>query len=208
MTILRKAEHDALKKIRLSGRVLDLGGDKRSVYASLLEGDFEITTANMSPETRPDILCDLEQTLPISDAAYDGVLLINVLEHIFEYRQLLAETARVLKPGGTLVVVVPFLFPYHASPNDYHRYTATALERALRTAGFANNTITPLGTGVCSARWLLIERLLPQQLATLSVIVDPIVGMCDRLFLGLARILNKKYCASDYALGYVAVSHT
>ena len=55
-------------------------------------------------------------------------------------------------------------------------------------------------------RWVLIERLLPAPLRALSVIAGPFVAFSDRVLVRLARVLNKKYNASDYALGYVATA--
>lgn len=204
MTILRKAEYRSLSGIPLSGRVLDLGGSPGSEYHRLFTGDFSITTANLSPKA--DIVCDFEHPLPIESASYDAVLIINVLEHIFEYRQFLGEVARILRPGGTVIIVVPFLFPYHPSPDDFHRYTASALSRALVSAGLTDVRITPLGSGVCAARWVLIERLLPRPLQALSVITNPLTRVSDRLIVLLARLLGKKYQPSDYSLGYTAIA--
>lgn len=205
MTILRKAEHRALAGFPLSGRVLDLGGDKRSEYRTMFSGDFSITTVNMLPEAEPDILADLEGPLPIEDASYDAVLLINVLEHVFEYRALLNECARVVKPGGAIVVVVPYLFPYHASPSDFHRYSAEALARALAASGFAESRIVPLGSGVMSARLVLLERLLPGPVQSmLSLVLHPLARAFDALFTGLAGLLGKQYRPADYALGFFA----
>ncbi len=206
MTMLRKEEHRVLRQVELSGSILDLGGDTRSEYQSLFLGEYNITTANMSDESEPDVRCDLEKPLPVKDASYNGVLLINVLEHIFDYRRLLEESARVLKTKGKILVVVPFLFPYHPSPNDFHRYTSAALERALSSAGFEDIEVTSLGSGVFSVRWVLIERLLPAPLRALSVMMDPLMRLLDKLLVQLARSLNKKYDAADYALGYVATA--
>lgn len=201
MTITRRAEYEALKGITLSGSVIDLGGERRSEYHSLFKGNFSVTTVNIAGETKPDIVADLEEPLPVADGAYDAVLLINVLEHIFEYRQLISESARVLKPGGMAVVVVPFLFPYHPSPNDYHRYTREALERMLIKAGFRDISVHALGTGVFAARFALIERLFPP-LSLLSFLS----GWCDAVFGVLAKLLGKKYRSSDYPLGYLAIA--
>ncbi|HRH24002.1 MAG TPA: class I SAM-dependent methyltransferase [Candidatus Paceibacterota bacterium] len=205
MTILRKAEHQALAGFPLSGKVLDLGGDTRSDYRNMFSGDYAITTVNMLPEAKPDILADLEEPLPIEDASYDAVLLINVMEHVFEYRALLLECARVLRPGGTIVIIVPYLFPYHASPHDYHRYSAEALSRALLISGFKDDVVRPLGSGIISARVVLTERLLPGAVqSVLALILHPLAGMLDGLFSSLARLLRKKYSPSDYALGFLA----
>ena len=158
-------------------------------------------TTNLDGATKPDIVLDLEKPLLVPDVSYDGVLLINVLEHIFEYRQLLTESARVMKPGGTIVIVVPFLFPYHPSPSDFHRYTAAALERALSASGFSDIAITPLGSGVGAAQFVMMERLLP-----VFSFLGPLATLFDYIFTGLARFLGKKYKPADYALGYVVTA--
>lgn len=204
MTILRKAEYRALRGMSLSGRVLDLGGTRSSEYHRLFTGEFSITTANLSPEA--DIVCDFEHPLPIESESYDAVLLINVLEHIFEYRQLLNEATRVLRPDGTIIIIVPFLFPYHASPDDFHRYTASALERALIAAQCKDVRVEALGSGVCAARWLFLERLLPGPLRFVSMFITPLATGIDWLIVAVVRALRKSYVPSDYALGFIATA--
>jgi len=203
-TLLRAAEMTAMRRVSLAGKVLDLGGEKDSGYLACFTGDFTVTTVNVSTEANPDIVADLEHPLPFEDGSYDAVLLINVLEHVFEYRALLAECARVVCPGGTIVIVVPFLFPYHPSPGDYHRYSRTALERALTASGFGSLRVEALGSGVFAARTLMLERLLPQMLQTvLAPITHSLATALDALFAALARMLRKKYAPADYALGFL-----
>jgi glycosyltransferase involved in cell wall biosynthesis/SAM-dependent methyltransferase len=51
---------------------------------------------------------DLNQTpLPLPDNRFDVVVCLEVLEHIYEQRALIAEFLRVLRPGGRLVLSVP-----------------------------------------------------------------------------------------------------
>lgn len=45
--------------------------------------------------------------LPIPDSCADAVLLLDVIEHVAEPQHAIAEAARVLRPGGALVVSVP-----------------------------------------------------------------------------------------------------
>lgn len=207
-SLLRLEEHRALSGITLSGRVLDLGGDKNSNYLRFFKGTFETFTVNMAPATKPDLVHDLEQKLPLADASYDHVLLINVLEHIFNYQQLLVESARVLKSGGTLVIVVPFLFPYHPSPGDYRRFSASALEKELSQVGLQSITVSPLGGGVFETAYLLIDRLLPKLLRAINFYTVRFVAVgLDRLLETVGRMARKKYQASDYALGFVAIGN-
>lgn len=206
-SLLRLEEHKALASVSLSGRVLDLGGDKNSEYLRFIGGNFETTSVNMSEDARPDIFHDLEKPLPLSDASYDHVLLINVLEHIFEYQALLSEACRVVRPGGSIVIVVPYLFPVHPSPDDFHRLTKTALERALQKAGFADSRITALGSGVFAAQYLLLDRLLPKPLRAVSFFTwRYVVRALDTLLVQIANLLGKHYLPEEYALGYCAVA--
>lgn len=209
-SLLRRAENEALSEVTLSGKVLDLGGDKRSTYQRLMRGTFETTVVNLSDESEPDVRHDLELPLPFPDASYDAVLLINVLEHVFECRQLIQEARRVLKPGGQAIIVVPFLFPIHPSPHDYWRFTRESLERLLSDAGFTAVTVRPLGSGVFAARSQMLNRLLPGPIRFFDyVIMRPCAELADRLFNALARATGKQYVPADYPLGYfVQVSVT
>lgn len=206
-SLLRLAEHQALSSVTLSGSVLDLGGEAGSEYLSYIKGDFTVTSLNLDPSATPDIMHDLEEPLPIADASYDHVLLINVLEHIFGYRALLEEAVRVLRPGGQIVIIVPFLFPIHPSPGDYWRFTRQTLEKELELLGLLDVRVRPLGSGLFSVRYVMLDRLLPTVLRFISFYtLRHVSSMLDRAFIVLARVLGKKYVPSDYALGYCAVA--
>ncbi len=207
-SLLRLEEHKALSAITLSGRVLDLGGDKNSEYLRFFRGQFKTTTLNLNEKSKPDIMHDLEKPLPIADESYDHVLLINVLEHIFEYHTLLREAVRILKQGGSIVVVVPFLFPIHPSPEDYHRFTSSALSKELALAGLKDISVSSLGGGVFASRYLLLDRLLPKPLRILNFYTCRyLMYVLDAFIEWLAIFQKKKYNKGDYALGYCAVAH-
>lgn len=54
-----------------------------------------------------------------------------VLEHVQDPDRVVMEFERVLRPGGYLHVVVPFIHPYHAYPEDFRRWTEDGLKRTL-----------------------------------------------------------------------------
>ncbi len=203
-SLLRRSEHQALSRISLDGSIIDLGGDSKSSYRRLIGGTHTFTTVNLDQKAHPDILHDLEKPLPISGAVYDHALLMNVLEHIFEYRQLLQETVRVVKPDGTVVIVLPFLFPVHPSPHDFHRFTAETLQRECEKAGLRDVHVTPLGSGVFAARYVMLDRLLPWPARLLGYYtIRYLVGFLDIAWNWIARITRRKYDSAHYALGYV-----
>ncbi len=55
----------------------------------------------------PSLSADLNIGLPFRDGALDGATLIEVIEHIVRAEGLVAELARVIRPGGWLIVTTP-----------------------------------------------------------------------------------------------------
>jgi ubiquinone/menaquinone biosynthesis C-methylase UbiE len=51
----------------------------------------------------------------------DAFFTAFALEHIRNYRKAFSEMERALKPGGRMLIVVPFLYYYHGAPDDYVR---------------------------------------------------------------------------------------
>ena len=85
--------------------------------------------------------------LPFPDASFDVVVCSEVLEHIHDYRGVLREIERVLKPGGRFVASVPRAWPericwwlsdaYHEAPGGHIRiFDASGLRRAIEHHGF------------------------------------------------------------------------
>jgi SAM-dependent methyltransferase len=70
--------------------------------------------------------------LPIADATLDAVIMVSVLEHLYDPIRAVDEVARVLKSGGVFFSYAPFYHPYHASPHDYFRFTAEGYRHMLR----------------------------------------------------------------------------
>jgi len=84
------------------------------------------------------------KTIPFPDAAFDGVICTEVLEHVPDPGPFVAEMHRVLKPGAIAVVTIPWSARFHYQPHDYHRYTPSMLLSLF--AAFTACTIRPRGT--------------------------------------------------------------
>jgi hypothetical protein len=72
----------------------------------------------------------------------------------------LEEIARVLKPGGTLILSTRQYWRTHGSPNDFFRYTRSGLEYLMSKAGIEVEAMHPLG-GTCSVMMTALEQSLP-----------------------------------------------
>jgi len=131
----------------LAGRVLDVGGARRRgtfrppAGARWVVADVSVArTAGNGLGVGADI-----QALPFRAGAFDAVKATEVLEHVPDVPGALAECRRVLRPGGHLVITVPFLERVHGDPGDYTRYTRSMWERLLAEAGLRPTAIVSQG---------------------------------------------------------------
>ncbi len=82
---------------------------------------------------------------PVGDASVDLVLATETLEHVPNPDVFLAQARRVLRPGGRIVLTVPFSARWHYIPHDYWRYTPSSLRMLLEAAGFTGVEVYPRG---------------------------------------------------------------
>ena len=75
------------------------------------------------------------QDLPYEEASFDAVVLTTVLGEIPDQERALAEIARVLKPGGRLVVGELMGDPHYVNPGALERRAGTAGLRLERRSG-------------------------------------------------------------------------
>jgi SAM-dependent methyltransferase len=188
-TILRILMNNRLRNVQeLDGKILDLGsGIIRSSYHNFLKisKNSQIVSVDVSDERKPDIYADLEQKFPFNDKEFDYALCFNLLEHIFDYKNLVGEACRVLKNGGKLIGAVPFLTGVHADPNDYFRYTKSALERIFKASGFEDVQIEALGYGPFVVGYYTISFLIPRFLRPVfmfpAIILDKIIAKLKKI---------------------------
>jgi SAM-dependent methyltransferase len=112
----------------------------------------------------------LSERLPLADAAADLAVALDVLEHVEDDRHALRELARVVRPGGLLVVTVPqydWLWGEHDVLAHHHRrYTRARLLGPAQAAGFAAERVTAFNTlllpAVAGGRALQRRRARPE----------------------------------------------
>ena len=88
---------------------------------------------------------------PVPDASVDVVLCTETLEHVPDPPAFLAEAFRCLRPGGRLLLTVPFAARWHYIPHDYWRFTPSGLDRLLSAAGFARVAVFARGNALTVA---------------------------------------------------------
>lgn len=96
---------------------LDLGSDNGVISFKLRELGGEWHSADLTAEVVESIKGLVKENvyklegvrLPFSDQMFDRVVIVDMLEHVEDDRQLLSEISRVLKPEGQLLINAPNL---------------------------------------------------------------------------------------------------
>jgi SAM-dependent methyltransferase len=134
------------------GKILDIGGG--SFYKSLrnsnwstyvvLEPNWKFLPKNVDSKKVVSISADSVNS-PLKDSTFDTVLIIQVLQFIYEPVKLISEVSRVLKRNGKLVIQVPQSGNLHGVPYHYYNFTRFWLERVLIQNQFKVIDYVPLG---------------------------------------------------------------
>lgn len=149
----RKGLYTAIKhlSIHIEGKILDVGcGQKPYQHLFKSASDYvglEIDTQQNRLYKKADFFYD-GKTFPFGAQEFDSVIASQVLEHVFEPEQFLKEISRVLKPGGTLFLTVPFVWDEHEQPFDYARYSSFGLKYLLEKSGFEIVTHVKTATNI------------------------------------------------------------
>jgi hypothetical protein len=112
-----------MKKIRPNSNKLNLGSgnEYRAGWINI----------DMDPKWEPDILCDIEDGIPLKDNSIDFVFIKHVLEHIDQrkFKYVMSEISRVCRKRAKIVIYVPYFscnITYrtigHVSPMTYYTF--------------------------------------------------------------------------------------
>lgn len=125
--------------------------------------------------------------IPFKDATFDGLCSESLLEHVADPGGVAEEMSRVLKPGGILYASAPFIHPYHASPDDFNRFTTSGLKQLF--PGFE-----VLEVGVRSGPWSAFLILLAYWLGVIFALgsrrAAPFLAHIFMLILGPFKFLD------------------
>jgi len=99
--------------------ILNIGSGSKSIRPDVIDVD-------MYPYSNVNFLSDA-LAIPIRDNSVDAIVCESLIEHLKEPRRLVGEMHRILKPGGKIYIIAPFMLGFHSSPNDFYRWTDQGL---------------------------------------------------------------------------------
>lgn len=202
--VLEDAVRDFAATIPAGAPVLDAGaGEARHAryFTSHQYTPIDLAIGDTAWDyTRIQALADLT-ALPFRSGVFRAVLNIVTLEHVREPGQVVSELARVLAPGGRLLLVVPLEWEVHQAPHDYFRYTRFGLTHLLHQAGLEVERLEPVG-----GYFRLMSRRLLNGLQFFPGLAFPFAALFlvpPALVLPWLDGLDK---AKNFTLGYVCVA--
>lgn len=147
---IRTFELECVRKELIKGhKVLELGGNN-GLQASLIKKfGCEVSSIDIAERPRPRTfhhpVIDYDgRNIPFPDASFDIVFSSNVLEHVVDLDQVLSETARVLKPGGVSIHVLPSSTWRWWTTSTYYLYYSEKLLKRIATK-FGSSNVENMG---------------------------------------------------------------
>ena len=151
------AIRDMLPYLCGPGAIYELGAASDYYRRMAPKGQrYVLTNIDASAEQRVDMT---DMALP--DNSVDAFFTAFALEHIHEYRKAISEMRRTLKPGGRMLIVVPFLYYFHGAPDDYVRFTTSYMRSLL--SGMKLHRLFGLGTRALLVAEMFHEKPFTQQ---------------------------------------------
>ena len=147
-----QAMQTLLPTLEGEGTIIELGAGG-NYYKNFVKPDQPYLTSNLLPGC--DKVLDMTR-LELTDNSVAALVSVFALEHLFDFDVFFREQLRVLVPGGRLLLVVPFMYYYHAAPDDFFRFSASALDRLLLP--FEVLVRQPIG-----GRWLVFAEFLHEK---------------------------------------------
>ena len=150
---------------------------------------------------------------PEATRGADVILCTEVLEHVLDPAVTLSEAFAALKPGGRLLLTVPFAARWHFVPYDYWRYTPSSLKHLLEAAGFRNVVVHARGDALTVACYkvqaLFLPFLMPQRAsASKALALRLLAAPSIPFFVALAVVgnLSLQGQGGDDCLGYTVTA--
>ena len=109
-----------LKYVKPGSNIIDVGSGPERLGKEFINVDI-------FPFPEVDIVASATE-LPFRDNSMDAAVSESVFEHVADAGKFAKEMTRVVRPGGFIYVSAPFVHPYHASPDDFNRWTISGLK--------------------------------------------------------------------------------
>ena len=116
-------------------QVADIGCGEQPLRAQIegLGGIYTGIDIVQNAHNTVDVLANITD-VPLGDSTFDVIVCTQVLEHVSDSYGAFKELARLLKPGGQLIITAPLGYPLHEEPYDFVRFTPYQIQECAHRA--------------------------------------------------------------------------
>lgn len=128
--LYRRIEPNPLDLLPPNPLIFDIGSkEARGSYAfGSPPPGAKVVCVDIVPGPGVDLVADIHDLHMVPSDTVDFVTCVSVLEHVHYPQRAVKEMLRILKPGGIAYFNVPFIFPFHADPDDFYRFTYKGID--------------------------------------------------------------------------------
>ena len=191
-----------------SGRVLDMGCgpgydalEMRQLGADVIGLDTSVAALSRAAKSGLPTVCGDGTELPFADESFDAVVMSQVLEHLPDPEATLDEVRRILRPGGSLLVMLPNYRSFQRSlfgnnwvnwhlPYHLWHFDQQTLASLLQSEGFAIRRLRTVSPG----EWALLSTRMRRRRETLKAPASKTLRFGLAPWLRLADLLGRGDC--------------
>lgn len=192
------------KKHYFHGSVLDIGGGRKRGKFMPSKTEKWIF-ADLDQELHPDVICNVEK-MQFENDSFDTIKATQLFEHVENPENGIRECYRVLKKGGHFIISAPFIYPIHADPYDFQRWTDTKWKNILTETGFEIEEFYDIGKyfTVLIDMFKNFNQSLPSILRYIGYIFYPLYSLLIQLDKTNFVLRNNRL--NKYTAGYFIIA--
>lgn len=217
-----------ISKYKAGGSILDIGCSSGGFLGQLKGGPWKLhgiepslqTAERARTMTGADIFAGNAEDATFSPNSFDVITCSDVLEHLYDPREMFRRVCGWLKPGGIFYVFVPNINSWEARifrsywfgldlPRHLHHYSAESLRGLATLAGLREvHMVTPAGRYVEQSAWILLDDLArrvgvswtPSDLTVNPGITWKVLRKAQRLTVGALYSTIASFCGAAPSL--------
>lgn len=116
------------------GKMLDLACGKGELIKEAKKKNIEVIGLDINKENNPDIVHDLEKSLPLSNESFQQVTCVDSMEHVKNISNLFSEAFRILKKDGIFIFSIPNT-KFYRHHNHISYFTYKSIRQFISNSG-------------------------------------------------------------------------
>jgi len=160
------------KDLLIMKNILDLGCGNRKMKGAV--------GIDINPDTEADVIHDLNQyPYPFEDSTFDEIYADNVIEHLDNVLKVMEELHRISKPGGNIIIKVPYFRSKYASIDPTHRHFFTVESFSYFDPDHIHHKLFPYSKCKYKVKKIIFNENLGQGYIE-DLFKEPIVKLCNK----------------------------